>query len=177
MHDGTVTARSDGANRGSEFVVRLPLSEVPAQAVVDPSPTLPARPRLEARRILIADDNQDAAESLATLLSLEGHDVRMAGDGIEALAIAKTFRPEVVLLDLGMPRMDGYETARQIRRRPWGQRAILVAVTGWGQAQDRQRTADAGFDLHLVKPVSNSDLFQALVADPEAQRPTRTTAG
>jgi CheY-like chemotaxis protein len=118
----------------------------------------------ESYRILVADDNYDAAESLATLLELRGHQVRMAHDGVEALAIAKTFKPHVVLLDLGMPKMDGYETARQIRRQPGGKRVRLVALTGWGQHQDRQRTTEAGFDAHLVKPVTDTDLFHALVA-------------
>jgi CheY-like chemotaxis protein len=110
----------------------------------------------------VADDNYDAAESLATLLELRGHQVRMAHDGVEALAIAKTFKPHVVLLDLGMPKMDGYETARQMRRQPGGKRVRLVALTGWGQHQDRQRTTEAGFDAHLVKPVTDVELFQAL---------------
>jgi CheY-like chemotaxis protein len=121
-----------------------------------------APPSISARRILVADDSRDAAEALALLLQLAGHDVRTVHDGVEALAVSKRFKPEVVLLDLGMPRMDGYEAARQMRRREWGKRAALIALTGWGQPQDRQRTAEVGFDAHLVKPVTEFDLFQAL---------------
>ncbi len=164
MHGGTVEAQSDGANLGAEFVVRLPLVATDAAPALTPLTGPPSIAVVESRRILIADDNHDAAESLATLLALQGHDVRLAWDGIEALAVANEFRPHVVLLDLGMPRMDGYETARQMRRRPWGQHATLVALTGWGQQQDRQRTTEAGFDAHLVKPVTDVDLFHALGA-------------
>jgi CheY-like chemotaxis protein len=119
-------------------------------------------PRVAGRRILVVDDNRDAVEALALLLQLAGHTIRTAHDGLEALEVADTFEPEVVLLDLGMPKMDGYETARQLRQRFPDRRLTLVAVTGWGQQQDRQRTADAGFDVHLVKPVTEADLFQAI---------------
>ena len=116
----------------------------------------------------MADDNHDAAGSLALRLELAGHEVRTAPDGLEALAIARTFQPEVVLLDLGMPAMDGYETARHLRRLSWGKQTRLIALTGWGQQQDRQRTAEAGFDVHLVKPVSEPDLFRAIAASDAA---------
>ena len=177
MHEGSVTAASDGPENGSEFVVRLPISAVE----VIPGPegvAMPTFPRQSPRRILVADDNQDAAESLGELLTLGGHDVRLAGDGAEALDIAKAFEPHIVLLDLGMPKMDGYETARHIRGSDWGRHTTLVAITGWGQAQDRQKTADAGFDLHLVKPVSDCDLFQALEvgASERKRRAANTTA-
>jgi CheY-like chemotaxis protein len=129
---------------------------------MEPSSDANPIPLMAARRIVVADDNHDSADVLATLLGLHGHDVRVAHDGIEVLAIADTFKPHVVLLDLGMPKMDGYETARQTRQRPWGKDAMLVALTGWGQQQDRQRTAEAGFDAHLVKPVTDSDLFHLL---------------
>ena len=162
MHDGTVTAQSDGPGKGTEFIVRLPLLATQVAPVVERSTGSRVIPTMESHRILVADDNYDAAESLATLLELRGHQVRMAHDGVEALAIAKTFKPHVVLLDLGMPKMDGYETARQMRRRPGGKRVRLVALTGWGQHQDRQRTTEAGFDAHLVKPVTDIDLFHAL---------------
>ena len=122
------------------------------------------RRQVSPRRILVADDNSDAVEALALQLRLAGHDVRTANDGLEALEVAETFAPQVVLLDLGMPRMDGYETAREIRRKWWGKSATLVALTGWGQQQDRQRTSDAGFDAHLVKPVTEFDLFQAIAS-------------
>jgi len=160
MHGGTVTAHSDGAGLGAEFIVRLPLvanHTIPLQPPVE-NPL----PVMAARRILVADDNHDSAEVLATLLNLHGHDVRVAHDGVEALEIAESFLPDVVLLDLGMPKMDGYETARQTRSRPWGKHAMLIALTGWGQQQDRHRTAEVGFDAHLVKPVTDADLFQLL---------------
>jgi CheY-like chemotaxis protein len=116
----------------------------------------------------VADDNIDAAGSLALRLELAGHEVRTAQDGREALAVARAFEPQVVLLDLGMPSMDGYETARHLRRLAWGKDARLIALTGWGQQQDRLRTAEAGFDLHLVKPVSEADLFKAIGASESA---------
>jgi signal transduction histidine kinase len=164
MHGGTVTARSDGPGQGTEFIVRLPL--LMAQAPLAATQFTESRviPTVAPLRILVTDDNHDAAESLAVQLQLAGHDVRTVNDGVEALAVGKAFKPQVVLLDLGMPKMDGYETARQMRRRSWGERATLIAITGWGQQQDRQRTAEAGFDVHLVKPVSEYDLFQALAA-------------
>jgi signal transduction histidine kinase len=164
MHGGAVTVQSDGLGHGAEFIVRLPVltaTETPAMKAHTESQALPS---ISARRILVADDSRDAAEALALLLQLAGHDVRTVHDGIEALAVSKRFKPEVVLLDLGMPRMDGYEAARQMRRRAWGKRAALIALTGWGQPQDRQRTAEVGFDAHLVKPVTEFELFQALAA-------------
>lgn len=164
MHHGTVTAHSAGPGQGTEFIVRLPLLAAHAVPAAEPPAESPAIPTLDACRILIADDHQDAAEVMAMLLGLRGHEVRIAHDGVEALAIAKTFNPQVVLLDLGMPKMDGYETARQMRRRPGGEHVKLVALSGWGRQQDRQRTTEAGFDHHLVKPVTEVDLFHALVA-------------
>jgi signal transduction histidine kinase len=163
MHGGTVTVRSEGPGRGAEFTVRLPVHAAAVLAVrstAEPEPL----PVLAPQRILVADDNHDAAEALALQLQLAGHDVRAAHDGAEALAVATTFDPDIVLLDLGMPRMDGYEVAREFRRRPRRPRVTLIALTGWGQQQDRDRTAQAGFDAHLVKPVATSQLFQALAA-------------
>jgi signal transduction histidine kinase len=164
MHGGVVTARSEGSGKGTELIVRLPVIGV--QSTVVPLPSIDSQrpPQVSPRRILVADDNSDAAEALALQLRLAGHEVRAANDGLEALEVAETFAPQVVLLDLGMPRMDGYETAREIRRKWWGKAATLVALTGWGGQQDRQRTADAGFDAHLVKPVTEFDLFQAIAA-------------
>jgi len=161
MHGGAVTARSDGPGSGSEFTVRLPTlgaEKVATSQRAEPDPVAV----MEPRRILVADDNHDAAESLTLQLQLAGHDVRMVHDGAAALEVAKTFKPDIVLLDLGMPKMDGYETARKMRQRSWGKCATLIALTGWGQQQDRQRTSEAGFDAHLVKPVSESQLFHAL---------------
>jgi signal transduction histidine kinase len=165
MHGGAVAAFSDGPGRGTELVVRLPLLAAEPTTAAIPSSESPAIPRLSGRRILVADDNADAVDALALLLQLAGHEVRTAHDGVEALEVAETFDPEVVLLDLGMPRMDGYEAARRLRQRFPGNRVTLVAVTGWGQQQDRQRTAEAGFDVHLVKPVSDTDLFQAIAVE------------
>ncbi len=162
MHAGSVTVHSDGPGRGTEFSVRLPLIAAQATAVAQQADESESIPAVACRRILVVDDNCDAAEALATLLEVRGHDIRVAHDGEEALTIADEFNPQIVVLDLGMPKMDGYETAGQMRTRPWGKRATLVALTGWGQQQDRLRTAEAGFDAHLVKPVTDVELFQAL---------------
>jgi signal transduction histidine kinase len=162
MHGGTVTAHSDGAGRGSTFSVRLPVMVAQIAGLVHPKRDTGTIPRVASQRILVADDNRDAAEALSLQLQLAGHDVRTAHDGIEALTVAKTFDPEIVLLDLGMPKMDGYEVARQLRLQPRSRRVTLIALTGWGQQQDRDRTAEAGFDAHLVKPVAEAQLFRAL---------------
>ena len=169
MHGGAVSASSQGRGHGTELVVRLPLLGVTATPFGVPTVESKRPPVVGPRRILVADDNNDAVEALALQLQLAGHDVRTANDGMEALEVAETFAPQVVLLDLGMPRMDGYETARQIRRRSWGRGATLVALTGWGQQQDRQRTSAAGFDAHLVKPVTEYDLFHAIASARAAQ--------
>jgi signal transduction histidine kinase len=163
MHGGTVSAHSAGPGRGTELVIRLPLVSVQSTLGTTMAESR-TPPHVDPRRILVADDNNDAAEAMAVLLQLAGHDVRTANDGIEALAVAETFEPQIVLLDLGMPRMDGYEAARRIRRQAWGRNATLVALTGWGQQQDRQRTSDAGFDAHLVKPATEFDLLQAIAS-------------
>ena len=162
MHGGTVTAHSDGAGRGSTFSVRLPVMVTQIAGLVHPKRDTGTIPRVASQRILVADDNRDAAEALSLQLQLAGHDVRTAHDGIEALTVAKTFDPDIVLLDIGMPKMDGYEVARQLRLQPGSRRVALIALTGWGQQQDRDRTADAGFDAHLVKPVAEAQLFRAL---------------
>jgi CheY-like chemotaxis protein len=163
MHGGTVRAHSDGPGRGAVFTVRLPT--LSAQTAPNAShPKTHAVPAVPPQRILVADDNQDAAECLSLQLQLAGHEVRTVNDGLEAVSVGNSFEPHVVLLDLGMPRMDGYEAARQIRGEPWGKRATLVALTGWGQQQDRQRTAAAGFDVHLVKPVVELELRRVLAS-------------
>jgi signal transduction histidine kinase len=164
MHGGSVSAASAGPGHGTEFVVRLPLLAVQSTSLAPPSGESKRPPPVSPRRILVADDNVDAAEALALQLQFAGHDVRTANDGMQALEIAESFVPHVVLLDLGMPRMDGYETARRIRRLLWGKSATLVALTGWGQAEDRQRTSAAGFDAHLVKPVTEFELFHAIAS-------------
>jgi PAS domain S-box-containing protein len=151
LHGGSVSARSEGLNRGSEFTVRLPLG-VPtpiAQASAEPISPVDA----EAVRVLVVDDNEDAAEMCATLLELAGHDVRRAYNGRSALALATAFRPRVVLLDIGLPDIDGYEVARLLRRAPWAAGISLIAVSGWGQERDKQHALEAGFDHHLTKPI------------------------
>jgi signal transduction histidine kinase len=167
MHGGTVVAHSEGRGHGSRFTVQLPLLQAaPAIAAAALSESTPDESPLAARtvrrRILVADDNLDAAEALSTLLQALGHEVRVAHDGAEALEVGGAFEPEIVLLDLGMPVMDGLEAARRMRQLPWGALARVVAVTGWGQQQDRARTAEAGFDAHLVKPVTDLDLLPVL---------------
>jgi PAS domain S-box-containing protein len=161
MHGGVVAAFSEGPGRGSEFVVRLPLAEMlgAAEETDEDTPSLPPQ------RILVVDDNVDAASSLATLLRLEGHETRIEHDGPNALAIAHKWRPDVVLLDIGLPGMNGYQVAEQLRQR--GYQGRLVAVTGYGQEADRARSQDAGFDEHLVKPVDIHTLHLALAGDPE----------
>ena len=159
MHGGTIEARSPGADRGSEFVVRLPvLAGEPARA----EEREPEEARPASRRILVVDDNRDSAESLALLLQVTGNDVRTAFDGLEAVEEAERFRPDVVLLDIGMPRLNGYEAARRIRDEPWGKEMLLIAQTGWGQEEDRRRSQEAGFDAHLTKPVDHLKLLKLL---------------
>jgi signal transduction histidine kinase/ActR/RegA family two-component response regulator len=165
MHGGSVEVRSAGIDQGSEFIVRLPavvdlLSDEPAQPGVD-TPTITNK-----RRILVVDDNEMAANVLAMLLKALGNDVRTAFDGLSALALAEQFRPDIILLDLGMPKLNGYETARRIREQSWGQNIILAALTGWGQDEDRRRTRDAGFDHHFVKPLE-PNVLQKLLAEHE----------
>ena len=150
MHGGSVEAHSEGVGRGSEFVVRIPLIAAPAPTVEREQPA--AKAPTSKRRILVVDDNTDAAESLAALLSLNGHETRLAHDGLQAVEEARAFRPDVVFLDIGMPSLDGHETARRIRQEPWGKEMVLVALTGWGQTEDRRRSLEAGFNHHLVKP-------------------------
>jgi CheY-like chemotaxis protein/anti-sigma regulatory factor (Ser/Thr protein kinase) len=154
MHDGTVEARSDGLGKGSEFVMRLPLSmQVLEHNRGQEAANKGGRQALPTgHRLLIVDDNQDAANSLAKLLELQGHEARVAFSGLAALAELQTYTPDVIFLDIGMPGMDGYEVARQIRQFPRLERVLLAALTGWGQKEDRRRTAEAGFDHHLIKP-------------------------
>jgi PAS domain S-box-containing protein len=150
MHGGTVTARSEGLGRGSEFEVRLPAIADSRAVVADAVQSASRGPA--RRRILVVDDNEDAAESLAALLTISGHETRMAHDGPDALLQAGQFHPDVVFLDIGMPTLDGHQTAKLIRQQPWGKDMVLVALTGWGQSEDRRRSKDAGFNHHLVKP-------------------------
>jgi CheY-like chemotaxis protein/two-component sensor histidine kinase len=160
VHDGTVEAHSSGPDRGSEFVVRLPL--IPPPLEPPPSNDGLRAPALSGSRILVVDDNRDSADSLGMLLRLKGNEIRTAYDGIEAVQSAETFRPELVLLDIGLPKLNGYDVARRIRQQPWGRDVILVALTGWGQDEDRRRSTEAGFNFHLVKPVELSALEKLL---------------
>lgn len=152
LHGGTVSATSAGLNRGSEFTVRLPLSSSLAPADIEEVEMTVAAPP-QNLRVLVADDNQDALESLALLLQVCGYEARKASDGAETLQAVAAWRPDVVLLDIGMPILDGYEVARRIRSEPWGANMFLVAISGWGQSEDRKRATEAGFDLHFRKPI------------------------
>ena len=162
MHGGRVEARSQGPGKGSEFTVRLPLSEN-APAHPD-SGVLPLRRPRHMTRVLVVDDNEDAAESLGALLRMMGADVRVALDGWRALEIFDEFRPSAVFLDLGMPDMDGFEVAHQIRSRPNTQDTVLIALTGWSQERDKRRTAEAGFNRHLAKPADLETLQAVLTS-------------
>jgi CheY-like chemotaxis protein len=158
MHGGSVQANSAGLGRGSEFRIRLPLVFAKRHEPTEPSSDRQPRPLAASRRLLVVDDNADSAATLATLLRLEGHEVQVARDGISALDMASSYGPEMVLLDLGMPGMDGYEVARRLRQQPGMENVVLAALTGWGNQEDRRRTAEAGFDHHLVKPIELSVL-------------------
>ena len=171
MHDGTVEVFSAGAGLGTEFVVRLPMAVEPPKpslppAVIEPKSTI-------ARRILVVDDNRDSATSMAMLLKLIGHDTNIAYDGMEALEAAKSFQPDMVLLDIGLPKLNGYDACRKIRQEPWGKRMVVIALTGWGQDGDRGKSEAAGFDGHLVKPVDHTTLTTML----EESRSKRMSMG
>jgi len=159
LHGGVLTAHSDGPGKGSEFVLRLPAAEAPQLQATPVAP--PGEPAFR-QRILVVDDNIDAAESLGTMLAYSGHDVRVAHGGVEALSAAREFAPNVMILDLGMPEMDGYAVARAVRSDPRFASTRLIALSGYGQPDDRRRTADVGFDEHLVKPVEHDVLNAAL---------------
>ena len=170
MHGGIVEAASAGLGAGSVFTVRLPgRLRIHEPMALLPQGTLPDRAR-HPRRVLVVDDNRDNADSLALLLTAAGHDVRAAYAGVEALQAGETFLPEVVLLDLGMPELTGYDVARRIREQVWGRSATLVAITGWGRERDRQLTREAGFDHHLIKPFDAGTLAELL------ERPVRSAS-
>ncbi len=161
LHGGTVEAHSDGPGRGSEFVVRLPVLSLPHAANAGEGERTRSL-AVPSRRILVVDDNVDAAQSLAMLLQVSGHEVRTAHDGPTALQLAQTWPPQAVLLDIGLPRMDGYEVARRLRQQPAMENALLVALTGYGQEEDRRRALEAGFNAHLVKPADADELRHLL---------------
>jgi signal transduction histidine kinase/ActR/RegA family two-component response regulator len=162
MHRGTIEASSEGEGLGSEFIIRLP---VVVRAMVEsdtPNDSAQEVATSSARRILVVDDNVDAARSLSQVLKIMGNDVRTANDGEAGVAVAEQFRPDLVLMDVGMPKVDGYEAARRIRKHGWAENMVLVALTGWGREGDRKKSSDAGFNHHLVKPVSMDTLLQLL---------------
>ncbi|HUP06055.1 MAG TPA: ATP-binding protein [Caldimonas sp.] len=175
LHGGSLEAASAGPGSGSRFILRLPRIDAPAPAVGIGLPLRASRAppastevsdagssQMPSRRVLVVDDNVDAAMALAAMLELDGHHVRTAFDGVSALELAERFGPEVALLDIGMPGMDGCELARRLAARPWAGRLVLVAITGWGQDGDRRRSAEAGFAHHLVKPVDPPELAALL---------------
>jgi PAS domain S-box-containing protein len=161
LHGGTIEARSDGTGCGSVFTVTLPAA--PAAAAAETAPAGRARPAARGCRILVADDNVDAREMLQLMLSLHGHEVNVASDGVVAVGLATTLKPQIAFLDIGMPRMDGYEAARQIRKN-LGAGVVLVALTGWGQDEDKQRSREAGFNHHMTKP-PDPDALEALIGE------------
>ena len=158
MHGGSIEARSAGEGQGSEFVVRLPVLSKPS-GLSQPETAVGSSPE---RRILIVDDNRDSADSLAMLLEITNNKTYMAHDGVEALEAMEKYRPEVVLLDIGLPRLDGHEVCRRIREQPWGKNIVIIALTGWGQEDDRRKSEEAGFNGHLVKPVDYDKLLELL---------------
>jgi CheY-like chemotaxis protein/two-component sensor histidine kinase len=165
LHGGTVEAASDGPGKGSRFTVSFPVSAASSSGSLEAIVAQPA-PSGVRRRILVVDDNRDAAESLSEALESEGHEVRVAFDGASAVALGQEYRPAVVFLDIGLPVMDGYEVARQLRALDHGYRPLLVAISGYGQASDKQRAIEAGFDQHLVKPVSVDVTLALAASDP-----------
>lgn len=161
MHSGSVTAHSPGPGQGSTFTLRLPIADATARADdVAPSPTESVHPL--KRRILVVDDNEDAADMLALMLQRAEYDTSLASDGPSALAAIEAFAPDVVILDIGLPGMSGYEVARALRRKEGKEHLELIALTGWGSREDKQNALDAGFDLHLTKPVEADLLYRAL---------------
>ncbi|HVS64233.1 MAG TPA: PAS domain S-box protein [Thermoanaerobaculia bacterium] len=162
LHGGVVSAHSEGQGRGSVFVVELPLARAPASTPAPaPVPTREKRGTAK-RRILVVDDNRDSVRSLATLLDIEGHEIFTAYDGLEAVEQAERARPGVILLDVGLPGINGHEACRRIREQPWGHDMVIIAITGWGQDNDRRRSQEAGFDHHLVKPIDVGFLLEQL---------------
>jgi CheY-like chemotaxis protein/two-component sensor histidine kinase len=160
LHGGQVEARSEGPGKGSEFVVTLPLN-VSSRNVPIESAGSPVQ-EVKSKRILVVDDNRDAADTLSRLLTFKGNETRVAHDGHQALIEAEDFKPEIVLLDIGLPKLSGHEVARKLRATSHGKDVVLVALTGWGQEEDRLRSKEAGFDAHLVKPVEYRQLMELL---------------
>ena len=165
MHEGTLTARSEGLGRGSEFILTLPVvvEDTGAQVLDDVEASVKME-NLMAKKILVVDDNVDAADTLEALLGMDGFEVTTVYDGIAAVAAASDVRPDVIVMDIGMPGMDGYDAARMIRQQPGGENMVLIALTGWGQSADKNRASQAGFNHHLVKPVDYDMLMKCVQA-------------
>jgi CheY-like chemotaxis protein len=169
LHGGVVDVESGGINLGSCFRVRLPsVLQTPSTGQLSENAERSAQ-GATPRRVLVVDDNADALKTLSMLVKLMGHDVCEAHDGVEAVHLAEQYAPDVVLMDIGMPNLNGYQAAHQIRDQPWGSDMTLVATTGWGQVEDRRRTKAAGFDHHLVKPIDHSKLCELLALTPRKQ--------
>lgn len=162
LHGGTVEAKSQGLKQGSEFIVRLPMMSRAESALPVASPDTAKKVPLVKRRILIIEDNVDSAKTTQTLLEILGHKVQVAFDGQSGIKMARTFKPEIVFLDIGLPVMDGYEVTRHLRELPETKNALLIALSGYGQAEDRRKSKAAGIDHHLVKP-ADTDKLQALI--------------
>ncbi len=157
LHGGSVSARSAGRGHGTSVTLTLPMRDAPGQHAKTEVPASEL-PRTRPQRVMVVDDNEAMLEALKLVIELLGHEVRTASDGRRGLEVANEFRPDVIFMDLGMPHMSGYEAARLIRAQPWGEKTRLIALTGWGQPDHRQRTQAVGFDQHVVKPVRRSDL-------------------
>jgi len=171
MHGGKIEARSEGLGKGSQFIVTLPV--VASSSRDELSPTTEAIVSATKRRILIADDNRDVAEAFGVMLETVGHDVETAHDGMEVLEKAEHFQPDIIVLDIGMPKINGYDAARRLRQKPWGKYIVLVAITGWGNEKDKGQSHEAGFDFHLVKPVDPETLCRLVdTVRPSVARPT-----
>lgn len=160
MQGGSVEAFSDGPGHGSEFVIRLPVAAEGRRIETVESAT---EPEVPPRRILIVDDNTDSATSLAMLLQASGHEAYTVHDGLEALKAAERLQPNVILLDVGLPKLNGYEVCRRIRQQPWAKNVVILAVTGWGQEEDREKSKAARFDAHMVKPPEHATLMRLLM--------------
>jgi CheY-like chemotaxis protein len=159
-HGGRVEARSEGVGQGSSFIVRLPVSQ--GSAAPDQSGQHDDATSGPKHRILVVDDNRDGAASLAMLLTVMGNETRIAHDGIAGVEMAEAFRPDLIVLDIGLPRLNGYDACRRIRQQPWAKNVVIVAATGWGRNEDRRLSREAGFDHHLVKPVDAAEVIQLL---------------
>ena len=174
LHGGTVTAHSAGEGQGSQFIIRLPVAPVQKGAATDRREP-PVRAVASRCRVLVVDDDIDSVDSLAVLLRMMGHEVETASDGDAALTKAEVFRPDVAIVDIGLPKVNGYDVAKQLRQRPWAKDVVLVALTEWGQAQDRPHSEESGFNHHLNKPVE-FDVLRQILAAADIRLPDRNAA-